>query len=87
MFRNTHPGGFEEDLNRLEMEFHEKDDIASEIGGPRLKDKMQVKVSNSVITFDDRGLIFEPDPMHAEWVMEFLCLLDAKPVLTPSVTE
>ena len=44
--------------------------------GPGTADK-QFKVLNRVITFVDKGVMYELDPSHAELLIEFMELMNA----------
>ena len=44
-----------------------------------------MRVLNRILRITQRGLLYEPDPRHAELLLRALDLEDAKPQLTPGV--
>eukprot|EP00973_Karenia_brevis_P035574 4905582-Karenia_brevis.AAC.1 len=69
--------------NNLEKEF----EISTEIIGPELDDKKQLKVLNRIITYTQDGIEYEPDPRHAEIIVQELGLHASNSVCSPGVAN
>ena len=64
-----------------------KFEISTDIIGPENDDKKQLKVLNRIITYEDYGITYEPDPRHAELVIKQLGLEKANAVTSPSTKD
>ena len=48
--------------------------------GPLEGQVNQVKILITIVTWEDGGIVWEPDPQHAEFIIEQLGLQNAKPL-------
>eukprot|EP00973_Karenia_brevis_P081866 11349902-Karenia_brevis.AAC.1 len=62
-------------------------EIKTKIVGPEARDEKQLKILNRIITYRDSGIDYEPDPRHAEIIIEQLGLKEGKEVSTPGVDQ
>ena len=46
-----------------------------------------VRVLNRIVSWDDQGLVYEPDQRHAEIIVRDLGLEHANPMCTPGLSE
>ena len=67
-------------LSKMKSSF----ELKSQILGPGKDEHKQMKILNRNITWRKEGLVYEPDPRHAEIIVEQLGLKDAKSVETPT---
>ena len=66
--------GPEEDLAWLDEEFKRHFEVKSQILGPEKRHCQQIRVLNRILSWTDEGIVYEPDPRHAERVMAELGL-------------
>ena len=59
--------------------------VKTEVIGPDADQVRQGRVLNRVITWEDEGITWEPDPRHVEIVVQQMGLTNAKPLLVPGV--
>ena len=73
----------------MHVKLREHFDIKTEILGPKSeKDCVdQIKVLNRIVTWEAEGITWEPDPRHAELVIEQLGLTGGKPLKLPGAKE
>eukprot|EP00973_Karenia_brevis_P046223 6408888-Karenia_brevis.AAC.1 len=62
-------------------------EISTTVIGPEAKDRKQAKVLNRTITYTDAGIEYEPDPRHAEIIVNELGLEACNSVVTPGEVE
>eukprot|EP00973_Karenia_brevis_P095138 12425852-Karenia_brevis.AAC.1 len=77
----------ESNLKWLESILRREFEIKTKIVGPEGKDEKQLKILNRIITYREHGIDYEPDPRHAEIIVEQLGLKNAKELSTPGVDQ
>ena len=78
------PGNLQWVKNELEKKYQ----VKTQVLGPGEGQQRQVKILNRIVTWDNqRGLVYEADPRHAEIAIKHLKLKDAKEVSTPGTRE
>ena len=55
--------------------------------GPGISDDKEISLLNRIVRWIEAGIEYEPDPRHAEILIEQLGLSGAKPVSTPGIKE
>ena len=75
------PAGLRKFEEMLKNEF----EIKTEVLGPLANQVRQLKILNRVVTWESEGITWEPDPRHAEIIVDQLGLKDAKPLKLPGV--
>ena len=61
--------------------------VKTEVIGPDPGQQQEAKVLNRVIRRDDIGITWQPDPRHAEIMIEQMALKDAKSLRIPGVKK
>jgi len=79
--------GIDSSLKWMSSELEKQFEVSTQIVGPERDDQKQVKVLNRIIKFTDEGIVYEPDPRHAELIVKELGLDFANPVVTPGCDE
>jgi hypothetical protein len=79
--------GSEEDLAWLDAEFKRSFEVKSQTLGPEARHSQQIRVLNRIISWTAEGIVYEPDPRHAERVMAELGLEAARAVTSPGCRE
>ena len=62
-------------------------EMKAEILGPEAGMVKQLKFLNRIVTWEAEGVTWEPDPRHAELIIDQLGLQGAKPLNLPGVRE
>ena len=75
-------------LKWLDVVLRTKLEVKTELLGPKNEEiaKQQIMFLDRVVSWEEGGLRYEPDPRHAEIIIAQLGLQDAKPVSTPGVS-
>eukprot|EP00973_Karenia_brevis_P072214 10032743-Karenia_brevis.AAC.1 len=68
----------ESNLKWLENILKKEFEIKTKTIGPESTDEKQLKILNRIITYREHGVDYEPDPRHAELIVEQLGLSNAK---------
>ena len=77
------PAGLKKFEDMLKAEF----EIKTEILGPEKRHVQELKILNRIVTWEKDGIMWEPDPRHAELIIAQLGLENAKPVSTPAMKQ
>ena len=68
-------------------ELSKESDMKMEILGPDNGMVKQLKNLNRAVTWEEDGITWEPDPRHAEFIVDQLGLTGAKPLKLPGTKE
>ena len=81
--------GSRADLKWLDSAMKEHFELKTEVLGPQkaLGEVQEARVLNRVLKWESTGISWEPDPRHAELVIQQLGLQGGKPVTTPGSKE
>ena len=79
--------GSESALLWLKGIFEAAFEVKTEILGPEKRHVQGVKILNRIITWEKDGIMWEPDPLHAELIISQLGLDGVKPLKLPGVKE
>ena len=74
-------------LKEIDAMLRDHFEIKTEVLGPEKECVQQLKILNRVVTWEKHALTWEPDPRHAELVIEQLGLKGAKPLKLPGIKE
>ena len=77
--------GCKKDLLWMDAQMKKHFELKTEILGPNAKDGDvgEVRLLNRILRWEDRGISWEPDPRHAELIVQQLELQGAKAVVSP----
>ena len=76
-----------ENLKAMDKKLRAHFDIKTEILGPESGCVKQLTILNRVVTWEREGVTWEPDPRHAEIVIEQLGLTSGKPLKLPGGSD
>ena len=79
--------GPEKNLLAMDEMLRKEFEVKTEILGPEKRHVQQVKILNRVVSWEDDGIVWEPDPRHAELIISQLGLENAKPLKLPGIKE
>ena len=71
----------------MDVELRKHFDVQTEVLGPEKECVKQLTIFNGVVTWELSGITWEPDPRHAEIVIDQPGLKDAKPFKLPGVKD
>ena len=79
--------GCKESLKRMDEALKKEFMIKTEVPGPDASkgQAQQIRLLNRVITWEDGGTTWEPDPRHVEFLLEQMGLTNASPLKIPGV--
>ena len=76
-----------ENLKKMDTAMRAKFKVKTEVIGPDSEQVRQARFLNRVITWEDAGITWEPDPRHAEIILKQLGLEGGKSLKVPGVKE